>query len=132
MNIDRQKFGVHLLRLSLAGVFLFFGFSQLLDSLRWVDMVPDWAVSLAHIPPAMIVMANGAFEIILGSMLAMGFFVRIISFVLALHLLPIAFEFGFVATGIRDLGLALASFSLSFIYTKDKDITKGYVMGKSI
>jgi hypothetical protein len=66
----------------------------------------------------MIVMANGAFEIVLGSLLAMGFFVRIIAFVLALHLLPIALEFGFVATGVRDIGLALASFALSFVYTK--------------
>jgi uncharacterized membrane protein YphA (DoxX/SURF4 family) len=117
-QISRQQFGLHLLRLGLAGVFLWFGFSQLLDSLRWVSVVPQWAVDLLRIPPAMIVMANGAFEIVLGSLLAMGFFVRIIAFVLALHLLPIALEFGFVATGVRDIGLALASFALSFVYTK--------------
>jgi uncharacterized membrane protein YphA (DoxX/SURF4 family) len=122
-KISRQQFGIHLLRIGLAGVFLWFGFSQLLDSLRWVSVVPQWAVDLLRIPPAMIVMANGTFEIILGSLLAMGFFVRIISFVLALHLLPIALEFGFVATGVRDIGLALASFALSFIYTKEASNT---------
>lgn len=120
MNTSRQKFGMHLLRLGLAGVFLWFGFSQLIDSLRWVTIVPEWAVNLLHIPPAMIVMANGLFEIILGGILAMGFFVRTISFVLGLHLILIAFDFGFTATGIRDIGLVVASFALSFIYTKDE------------
>ena len=120
MSISRQKFGIELLRLRLAGVFLWFGFSQLIDSLSWVGIVPTWAVSLAHLPPAMIVMANGVMEVILGSMLAMGFFVRIVAFVLALHLLVISIDFGLVATGIRDFGLVLSTLALSFIYTKDE------------
>ena len=120
MSISRQKFGIHLLRLGLAGVFLWFGSSQLIDSLRWVTMVPEWAVNLLHIPPAMIVMANGLFEVILASILAVGFFVRVTSFVLALHLILIAFDFGLTATGVRDIGLVIAAFALSFIYTKDE------------
>lgn len=116
--MERQEFGLHLLRLGLAGVFLWFGFSQLMDSLRWVSIVPDWAVSFLHLPPAMIVMANGVFEVVMATLLAMGFFVRITSFILGLHLLVIAFDFGFTATGIRDLGLVVASFALSFIFTK--------------
>lgn len=60
--MERQEFGLHLLRLGLAGVFLWFGFSQLMDSLRWVSIVPDWAVSFLHLPPAMIVMANGVLK----------------------------------------------------------------------
>lgn len=119
MQLSRQKIGIHILRLGLAGVFLWFGFSQIIDSLRWVSIVPDWAVSLLHLPPAMIVMGNGAFEIVLGTLLAMGFFVRIISLILALHLLPIALDFGLVATGIRDFGLIIASLALSLIYTKN-------------
>ena len=121
MNISRQKFGIHLLRLGLAAVFLWFGFSQLIDSLRWVSIVPEWAVNLLHIPPAMIVMANGLFEVVVASILAMGFFVRTASFVLALHLILIAFDFGFTATGIRDIGLVIAAFALSFIYTKEEN-----------
>ncbi|MBI5139326.1 DoxX family protein [Candidatus Nomurabacteria bacterium] len=120
-EISRQQLGMHLLRLGLAFVFLWFGFSQLLDSLKWVDIVPDWAINILHLPPALIVIGNGLFEITLGSLLAMGFFVRIISFVLALHLIPIALEFGFVATGVRDLGIAIASLALSLMYTKDEE-----------
>ncbi len=118
MNITRQEFGLHLLRLSLAGVFLYFGFSQLFDSLSWVNVVPDWAVNLISLPPALIVMANGVMEIILGSLLAMGFFVRIISLILGLHLIPIALSFGLSPTAVRDLGLALSVFALSLMYTK--------------
>ena len=120
MSISRQKFGIHLLRLGLAGVFLWFGFSQLIDSLRWVSIVPDWAVNLLHLPPAMIVMANGLFEVVLASILTMGFFVRTISFVLGLHLMLIAFDFGFTATGIREIGLVVSAFALSLMYTKDE------------
>ncbi len=118
MNITRQEIGMHLLRLSLAGVFLYFGFSQLFDSLNWVNVVPEWAVNLISLPPAIIVMANGIMEIILGGLLAMGFFVRIISVILGLHLIPIALSFGFSATAMRDLGLALSIFALSLMYTK--------------
>jgi uncharacterized membrane protein YphA (DoxX/SURF4 family) len=120
MKISRQKIGIHLLRLGLAAVFLWFGFSQLINSLSWVVIVPQWAIDLAHLPPAMIVMINGIFEIILGGLLAMGFFVRIVSFVLALHLLVIAFDFGFTAIGVRDLGLVIASFAFSLMYTKEE------------
>ncbi len=118
MIMTRQKFGIELLRLGLAAVFLWFGFSQLIDSLRWVSIVPDWVVNLLHIPPAMIVMTNGLFEVVFASILAMGFFVRTASFILALHLILIAFDFGFTASGVRDIGLVIASFALSLIYTK--------------
>jgi uncharacterized membrane protein YphA (DoxX/SURF4 family) len=120
MSITRQKFGMHLLRLGLAGVFLWFGFSQLIDSLRWVSIVPEWAVNLLHLPPAMIVMANGLFEVVLAGILAMGFFVRTTSLILGLHLTLIAFDFGFTATGVRDIGLVVSAFALSLMYTKDE------------
>lgn len=122
MYLYRQELGVNILRLGLSAVFLWFGFSQLIDSLNWVGIVPEWAVNFAHLPPAMIVMGNGVFEVILGTLLAMGFFVRIIAFILALHLIPIALDFGLVATGVRDFGLILASLSLSLIYRKERQV----------
>lgn len=115
-KFSRHTLGIHLLRLGLSAVFLWFGFSQLLDSLRWVAIVPEWAVNLLNLPPAMIVLANGALEVVLGSLLALGFFVRIIALILALHLIPIAFDFGLVATGVRDFGLIVASLTLALLY----------------
>ena len=114
-----QKFSPIILRIALALIFLWFGFSQLTSSLNWVKMVPEWAVNLLNLPPAMIVMGNGIFEIILGSLLAMGFFVRIISFIFALHLIPITINLGLSPNAVRDFGLILSSLSLSLIYTKN-------------
>lgn len=122
---NREAFGMYVLRYGLAAVFLWFGFSQLFDSLSWVAIVPDWAVNLFRIPPAMIVLGNGLFEVVLGTLLATGFFVRIISLVLALHLLPIAFDFGLVATGVRDFGLIFALLALALLYEK-RSLIKAY------
>lgn len=78
--------------------------------------MPTWATDVLNIPPAMIVLANGLFEVVLGTLLAMGFWVRVVSFVLALHLIPITIDMGVTATGVRDLGLVISAFSLSLLY----------------
>lgn len=116
MNTSRRQLGLHVLRISIALIFLYFGFSQLFDSLRFVDMVPTWATNIIPIPPAMVIMGNGIFEVILGSLLAMNLFTRLVSAILALHLLPIIYEFGFTQTGMRDLCIALSSFSIFLIH----------------
>ena len=117
-QLTRQEWGLLLLRFGLAIVFLWFGFSQLLDGLKWVSIVPEWATDLLNIPPAMIVLANGLFEVVLSTLLAMGFWVRIVSFVLALHLIPITVDMGNTATGVRDFGLVVSAIALSLLYSK--------------
>lgn len=117
-NISRFSAGITLLRLGLSAVFLWFGFSQLFDSLNWVYLVPNWAVNILGVPPAMIVLANGAFEVVLAGLLAMGFFVRIISLILAIHLIPIAFGLGLSASAVRDFGIIISTLSLSLMYKR--------------
>ena len=116
IKFSRLSFGSHLLRLGISAVFLWFGFSQLLDSLRWVSVVPAWAVELVHLPPAMIVLGNGAFEVVLGTLIATNVLVRIPALILALHLIPIALDFGNTATAIRDYGLVVSALTLALIY----------------
>lgn len=67
-------------------VFLWFGFSQIFDSINWVVWVPEWASNLINSPPALIVILNGWFEIILGSLLIFNLFIRFSSLVLTIHL----------------------------------------------
>ena len=110
-----QKIGFEVLRLALAGVFLWFGFSQLFDSLAWVGIVPDWAVNLLHMPPAFIVLSNGLLEVVLGSLLALNILTRYVALVLALHLFVIAFELGLTAIGVRDFGLSFATLAIFFL-----------------
>ncbi len=113
--MTQEKNGLLILRIGLAGVFLYFGFSQLFDGVNWVGIVPGWAVNLAHLPPAMIVLGNGLFEVVLATLLIVGLWVRPVAVLLALHLLVIATGFGFSPTGVRDLGLAVATLSLAFL-----------------
>ncbi|MBX4206441.1 DoxX family protein [Candidatus Parcubacteria bacterium] len=112
--MSNSSIGRLILRLGMAAVYLFFGFSQLFDGLNWVGMVPAWAVNLVHLPPAMIVLGNGAFEVVFGALLAAGLLVRPVAVILAIHLLVIASSFGFTPLGVRDFGLSLATLSLAF------------------
>jgi uncharacterized membrane protein YphA (DoxX/SURF4 family) len=114
--MNKQQAGLLVLRYGLAAMFLWFGFSQLFDSLNWVGWVPEWASALLHIPPAMIVLANGTFEVIAGMLLAAGLFVRPVAILLALHLALITVEIGLTAIGVRDFGLTVATVSLALLY----------------
>lgn len=116
--MTHQEIGYTILRLGLAALFLWFGFSQLLDSVNWVSWVPEWAVSLLHIPPAMIVLANGAFEVIAGGLIALNIFTRWAAFALAAHLAIITFDIGANAIGVRDFGLTMATLALFFFEQK--------------
>ncbi len=118
MKSRRNAIGLHILRLGLAAVYLWFGFSQLFDSVNWVGWVPTWAVDFLNIPPAMIVLLNGSLEVILGSMLAVGILVRPVAFLLTAHLALITYEIGFSAIGVRDFGLTMATLALAFLYSK--------------
>lgn len=115
--MSQRQIGLLILRYGLAALFLWFGFSQLADGINWVSWVPDWIVNLVHLPPAMIVLANGLFEVITAILLSLGLFVRPVAFLLAAHLALITIEIGANAIGVRDFGLTMAILSLAFMYT---------------
>ncbi len=116
MNIDKKTIGLLILRLSLAFVFLWFGFSQWSDAALWVSFVPAWMTNFIN--AGTLVYLNGTFEIIAGIMLALGILPRLVAVLLGLHLLFISLSIGLTsATGVRDIGLALATISLSLIGT---------------
>ena len=112
---QHNKIGLLILRLSMAGVYLYFGFSQLFDSVNWVSLVPTWAYNLLHVPPAMVVLGNGLFEVIAATLLALGVWVGPLAILLALHLFFIALTFGISPIGVRDFGLTRATLSLFFL-----------------
>jgi uncharacterized membrane protein YphA (DoxX/SURF4 family) len=115
MNMSRNEMAFHVLRIGLAILFLWFGFSQLFDGVNWVGWVPEWAVNLLHLPPAMIVLANGAFEVVAGGLLALGIFVRPAAILLGAHLVVLVIEIGINDIGMRDFGLLAATFALSLL-----------------
>lgn len=119
MNLTHQEWGVLILRYGLAILFLWFGFSQLLDGVNWVSWVPEWAVNLLHIPPAMIVLLNGAFEVVAGGLLAFNILTRWVALALALHLVVLVFDIGLTAIGMRDFAIMAATFALA-LFAEDK------------
>ncbi len=108
--------GLLLLRSTLAFVFLWFGFSQLSDAALWTSFVPVWMTNIIN--AGTLVYLNALFEIIAGIMLALGILPRLVALLLGLHLLMISLSIGLTsATGVRDIGLALATLSLALIGT---------------
>lgn len=124
--MDSRILGIHLLRLSLAAMFLWFGFSQLLDGLNWVDWVPEWAVTLLNMPPALIVLLNGTAEVVGGVLLATGVFVRPVAILLGIHLAIITVDIGMNAIGVRDFALTCATLALALLAGKERkpEVTK--------
>jgi len=111
--MQAKAVGLLILRLSLAFVFLWFGFSQLSDAAKWVSFVPDFAAKI--IDPGVLVLLNGLFEVVAGSLLAIGIFPRYVALILGAHLLFIGGSMGFSPVGVRDIGLAFATMSFFFL-----------------
>ncbi|MFZ2555765.1 MAG: DoxX family protein [Minisyncoccia bacterium] len=114
MKTDPQK-GIFILRISLAILFLWFGFSQLLDASSWISWVPGWAENLTGLEPEMIVLLNGGFEIAMGVLLALGLYTRIAAIFLALHVALLVFEIGLTPIGFRDFAIMGATFALALL-----------------
>ena len=116
-NINSQKIGLYILRLGLAFIFLWFGFSQISDVTTWVSFVPTFLGNFIN--PAFLVLGNGIFEILAGTLLSFNILVKPISILLGVHLFFIAVSIGLTSVGVRDIGLAIASIALGFIYQKN-------------
>jgi uncharacterized membrane protein YphA (DoxX/SURF4 family) len=120
-NMPHEKIGLLLLRFGLAAVYIYFGFSQLLDAERWFRVVPDWATSLSGLSVSTIVMLNGYFDLIFGALLALGLWLVPVSFILAAHLAVITLSIGFNPTGVRDFGLTMATLAHGFLEMKKRE-----------
>lgn len=122
-----NEVGKIILRISLALVFLYFGIVQLKDPSSWSGFVPEF-LTFSFLSANNIVVFNGFMEIVLGTFLIVGLYVRFASMVMALHLFGIAFSIGFSPLGIRDFGLAFATLALFFFgadrYTVDSKFAK--------
>ncbi|MDP4039522.1 MAG: DoxX family protein [Candidatus Pacearchaeota archaeon] len=100
-----------LLRISLSFLFLYFSIQQFIAPESWISFVPDIALSLGFTAKTLVLL-NAFFELFFGVLLIIGLYTRFSSLVLALHLFGIAFSIGFNPLGMRDLALALATFSV--------------------
>lgn len=114
LHID-PKWGTFVLRVGLAILFLWFGFSQFFDQSAWISWVPTWATNLTGLEPEMIVLLNGGFEIAFGILLALGLYIRIAAALLALHLAVLVFEIGLTPIGMRDFAIMVSTIALALL-----------------
>ena len=108
-----RSFAPLVLRLGLAGLFLWFGISQIMAPAEWIAWVPTWVPDFSGMDAQTIVLLNGGFEVVGGILLLFGLFVRWAALFLGFHLLVIAYEVGYNDIGIRDAALAVSCFSMS-------------------
>ncbi len=124
--IKLQKISPTILRIGIALVFIWFGYSQLVDPVSWLDFVPKSVVTMSGMTANTLVFLNGIFEVVFGIALFLGFFTRIVAFLLALHIIDITYIVGFDSIGVRDFGLSIATISIwmngADQYTLDKFI----------
>jgi len=101
------------LRFGLVFLFLWFGISQVTSPDSWTAWVPEWANTILGLGAVKIVLINGWFEIIGGTLLALGLWTRWIALLLSLHLFFIAYEVGYNDIGVRDFVLAVSALAVS-------------------
>lgn len=111
----KTEWGIFVLRVGLATLFLWFGFSQFFDQSAWTSWVPDWAMHLTGLEAEMIVLLNGGLEIALGVLLALGLYIRPAAILLGLHLAVLVFEIGLSPIGMRDFAIMMATFALALL-----------------
>jgi uncharacterized membrane protein YphA (DoxX/SURF4 family) len=114
-----SDFAPVVLRLGLAGVYIWFGFSQLANPTMWTSLVPAWASGFLGLGTMTIIYMNGIFEVIAGGLLAFGVGVRPVSGLLFVHLLVITSHLGVGPIGVRDFGLSFATLAL-FLFGEDE------------
>ncbi len=101
----------HILRIVLAGVFIYFGYTGLVTPEMWASYVPDWA--LRFTTAEQLVQLHGIFEISAGLLLLFKIKTRIISAVLFINLIQIITTLDFGPTMVRDIGLLAGLYVLS-------------------
>lgn len=124
-----RNFAPAIVRIGVALVLLWFGWQQLTNPSAWVGLIPSWATDISGLPANTLVTINGTAEIIIGSLLFLGLFTKLVAFISALHLALITYVVGYNGIGVRDFGLTMAAFS-TFLYGVDSLCLDRFWRGK--
>jgi len=112
--INNKNYATVVIRISLALVLLWFGIDEIINPENWFGYVPSWISYILPFSLETFIFLNGIFEIIIGLLLLIGLYTRIIAFIAALHLLSITIAVGYNEIGVRDFGLTMMAISLIF------------------
>ncbi len=107
-----SKYAPLLVRVGLGLVLTWFGIDALTNPGVWAALVPKFVLSLSHLSADQFMFVNGIAEVILGILLLVGLWTRLIAALTACLLLGIIFTLGYGDLAVRDFGLLLAAVSL--------------------
>lgn len=117
-----ERYAPCVLRYTMSAVILWFGFQQFLHTDAWTAYVPDSVVAMTGVSAVVLVYVNAVFEVVFGFLLVFGWQTRIVSLLLALHLLDIMYVVGYGEIGVRDFGLAMATL---VVFMNGPDVLSG-------
>jgi uncharacterized membrane protein YphA (DoxX/SURF4 family) len=106
---NMEVYGPSVLRYGMSIVMLWFSAAQFINPVNFTAYVPDSIVSLSGLSADTLVFFNAIFELVFGTMLLFGFWIRLSAILLSLHLFDIMYVVGYGEIGVRDFGLALAT-----------------------
>src|SRR3989344_1409028 len=112
-----QKYAPLVVRIAVSVVFLWFGINQLIQPDMFMGYLPHFLLQSNYAQAA--IYANGIAEVMLGTLLIVGFYTKAAALLLSLHLLSIIVTLGYNDIAVRDFGLMLATFSI-FMGGEDK------------
>ena len=113
--LSKEKYTFLLIRAALGLVFLIFGIDKFFNSVYWASWIPETLLNLIPFSVGMFISLLGIIEVILGLFLLIGFFIRITSIFIILHLVGVIFSIGYSDTAVRDFALLLIAISLLFV-----------------
>ena len=116
--MNYKEYAPVVLRISISLMILWFGFTSIFNHEFLIGYLPEFFYSL-EISLQSIMLLNGIFEIVFGTLLIIGLFTRAVAFILFLHILSIMFSLGYNDVAIRDFGLAFATLAV-FLNGADK------------
>lgn len=91
-----------LLRIGLAVEFLVFGYGKLADTASWIGFIPPWMSPLIPIAPEQFLHTIGVIEIVLGALLVLGLWTRVVAVLAVFHLLGVLVALGYNELAVRD------------------------------
>ncbi len=113
-----NNFSKPILRIAIGVLFLYFGLQQLISPSEWIGFVPNFVLGFG-LSANTLVIFNGVVELVLGVMLLIGVYTRVVALLLFINLLIIVFSIGMNPLGIRDLILAIVTFVV-FLNGRDR------------
>jgi uncharacterized membrane protein YphA (DoxX/SURF4 family) len=107
---SKSFISTYALRFGIGFVFMWFGWSGITDTAKWIGLVPEWTSFIAS--PERLVLLHGIFELVAGLLLFAGIMTRTVAALLAIDMLHIILLVS-GATQIRDIGIEAALIALA-------------------